>query len=131
MLHLPRTRLISIRAGGERPDRANVDAHAALFALQMIFSIGRDDGTHSAVLHAQGPNVHTLATHAHTAVAQNTARTIEEYDGRPLLFILMVLRLHELRFSSAVGESHVLQFALAARIAHRAIQRSISAKQRT
>ena len=43
VLHLPRPRLVAISAGGERADRADVDAHAALFALQMVFFIGRDD----------------------------------------------------------------------------------------
>ena len=43
VLHLPGTGLVAIRARGERADRADVDAHAALFALQMIFVVGRDD----------------------------------------------------------------------------------------
>ena len=37
VIHLPGTRLVTIGADGERADRAYVDAHAALFALQMIF----------------------------------------------------------------------------------------------
>ena len=126
VLHLPRPRLVAIRAGGERADRADVDAHAALFALQMIFFIGRDDRTHAAVLHAQRPNVHALAADAHAAVAQNAARPVEEHHRRPLLLVLMILRLHELRFGGAVGERHVLQFALAAGVAHRAIQRMVA-----
>src|SRR5579872_1009463 len=52
VLHLPGPRLVAIRAGGERPHRANVDAHAALFAFQVIFFIRRDQRTHTAVLHA-------------------------------------------------------------------------------
>jgi hypothetical protein len=38
---------------------------------------------------------------------------------------LWFFAVHELRFGGAVGEGHVLQFALAARIAHRTIQRMI------
>ena len=38
----------------------------------------------------------------------------------------MLLEFDVLRFGGAVGESHVLQFALAAGIAHRAIQRMIA-----
>src|SRR5579862_5971075 len=48
--HLPRPRLVSVRARGERAYRANVDAHPALFALQVIFFIRSDQGTHAAVL---------------------------------------------------------------------------------
>ena len=41
----------------------------------------------------------------------------------------MVLGLDELRFGGAVGERHVLQFAFAAGIAHRAIQRMVAEQQ--
>ena len=126
VLHLPRARFVAIRAGSERSDRANVDAHAALFAFQMIFFIRSDQRTHAAVLHAESPNVHALAAHAHAAVTQNAARPIEEHHRRPLLLFLVVLRLHEFRFGGAVGKCHVLQFALAAGVAHRAIQRMVA-----
>ena len=129
VLHLPRPRLVAIRARGERADRADVDAHAALFALQMIFFIRSNDRTHAAVLHAERPHVHALAAYAHAAIAKNAARPVEEHHRRPLLLFLVVLRLHELRFGGAVGERHVLQFALAARIAHRTIQRMVAQQQ--
>ena len=38
----------------------------------------------------------------------------------------MLLELHKLRFRGAVAEGHVLQLALAAGIAHRAIKRVIA-----
>ena len=65
MLHLPRTRFVPIRARCERAHRADVDAHAALFALQMILFIGCDDGTHAAILYAERPHVlpATIAAH--------------------------------------------------------------------
>src|SRR6267154_189498 len=53
VLHLPRPRLVAIRAGGERTHRADVDAHPALFALQMILFIRSDNRTHAAVLHPE------------------------------------------------------------------------------
>src|ERR1019366_1517304 len=73
----------------------------------------------SAVLHAERPNVHAFAADAHTAVAQNAARTVEVHHRRPLLFFLVVLGLRELGFGGAVGKRHVLQFAFAASVAHR------------
>src|SRR5437773_4561623 len=42
VLHLPGPRLITIRAAGQRADRADVDAHAAFVALEVIFMVGRD-----------------------------------------------------------------------------------------
>ncbi len=129
MLHLPGTGLVAIRARGERADRANVDAHAALFALQVIFFIGRNDGTDTAVLHAQRPHVHAFAADAHAAVAQDAARPVEEHHRRPLLLILVLLGLHVPGFGGAVGERHVLQFAFAARVAHRAVQGMVAEQQ--
>src|SRR5271165_2773763 len=49
VVHLPRPRLVAVGTGGERADRADVDAHAALFALQVIFFIGRDNAARAAV----------------------------------------------------------------------------------
>src|ERR1700758_279113 len=65
VVHLPRPRLVAIRARGERAHRTDVDAHAAFFAVEMIFLIGRNDRADAAVLHAQRPNVHALAADAH------------------------------------------------------------------
>src|ERR1019366_4706629 len=36
VLHFPRTRLVAIRSRSQRPDRTDVDAHAALFAFEVI-----------------------------------------------------------------------------------------------
>src|ERR1700680_392032 len=53
VLHLPGTRLVAVRAGSQCAHRAYIDAHATLFALQMIALIRRNDRTHPAVLHTQ------------------------------------------------------------------------------
>src|ERR1035437_6594000 len=108
VVHFPRTRLVAIGAGSKRAHRANVDAHAALFALEMILLIGRDDRTDAAVLHAERPNIHAFAADAHAAVAQNAARTVEVHHRRPLLFFLVVLGLREFGLGGAVGKRHVL-----------------------
>src|SRR5215469_1057926 len=42
VFHLPRTRLVTIRAACERTDRADVNAHAALFAGELAGIIGND-----------------------------------------------------------------------------------------
>src|SRR5579864_146077 len=126
VFHFPGARLVAVGAGGKRTDRTDVNAHAAFFAFEMIFFIGCDDGGDAAVLDTERPHVHTLAADPYAAVAQDAARAIEEHDRRPLLLILVVLRLHVPRLGGAVGEGHILQFAFAARIAYRAIQRVIA-----
>src|ERR1700686_5270174 len=129
MIHLPRPRLVAIRSRGERADWADIDAHAALFAVEVIVLIRGDDRTDAAILHAERPNVHAFAANAHAAVTKNAARAIEINHRRPLLLFLVVLRLHEFRFGGAIGERHVLQFAFAAGIAHRAIQGMVPKQQ--
>src|ERR1700693_4564988 len=73
VIHLPGPGLITISSRGERAHGTDVDAHAALFAVQMIFLIGRNDRTDAAILYAQRPNIHALAADAHAAVAKNAA----------------------------------------------------------
>ena len=82
-------------------------------------------GTDAAVLDAESPDVHAFAADAHAAVAENAARAVKEDDGRPLLLVFVVLGVDEFRFGGAVRERHVLQFALAAGVADRTIQRMI------
>src|SRR4051812_43518855 len=53
VLHLPGTGFIAVSAGGQRAHRADIDAHAALFALQMVFAIRSDYRVRTTVLHAQ------------------------------------------------------------------------------
>ena len=45
VVHLPRARLVAIGAGGERADRADIDAHAAFFAVEMVAFIRGDHRT--------------------------------------------------------------------------------------
>src|SRR5258708_37847027 len=44
MLHFPGSRLVAIRPTGERADGADIDAHAALIALEVVLVIGRNLG---------------------------------------------------------------------------------------
>src|SRR4029079_19382295 len=43
VVHLPGTRLITISSGSQRAHWTNIYAHAAFFALQVVFLIGCDD----------------------------------------------------------------------------------------
>ena len=41
VVHLPGAGLVAIAAAGERADGAHVDAHAALFAVELVAAVGR------------------------------------------------------------------------------------------
>jgi len=90
MLHLPWAGLVAIRPGCQRPHRADIDAHPAFFALEMVLFVRNDQLRGIAVGDAQGPYVHSLATNANTSIAHDAARAIEVNDGRPLLLIAMI-----------------------------------------
>src|SRR5439155_3476706 len=126
VFHLPRACLVAIRARGQRAYRTNINAHAALFAIEVVLPVRHDSRTGPAVLNSESPNVHSLTANANAAITQNAARAIKVHDWRPLLFIAMRLDINVFRLGGAVGERHVLQFALAAGIAYRTIKRMIS-----
>src|SRR6266404_5312349 len=73
VLHLPRARLIAISAGGQRADRTNVDASAALVALQVVTVRRSDLRNHAAVDYPQRPDAQPLIAHPHAAVAKDAA----------------------------------------------------------
>ena len=75
--------------------------------------------------HAERLDVHALIAHAHAAETQNASRRVVINRFRPFLLGLMALFLVEAALVRAVRENHVLQFALAALVAHRAIERMI------
>src|SRR5208283_851606 len=129
VLHLPWPSLVAVCARGKCADGADVNAHAALFALEVVFFIRRDDRARSAVVNAQSPDIHALSADADAAVAQNASRTVEIHHRRPLLLVAMVLKLDELRLGRAVLEGHVLKFALATGVAHRTIERMVAEQQ--
>src|SRR6267142_1165135 len=125
VLHLPRARLVAIGAAGERAERANVDAHAALFALEVIFAIGDDDAVGAAHADTERLHVHAFVANAHAAEAEDAARGVVVDPLRPLFFGAVNFFLDEAAGVRAVTEDHVLQFALAAFVADRAIARVI------
>ena len=129
VLHFPRASFIAIRFAGQRADRADVDTSAALIALEVIALIG-SDLTHDAAIHdAERVDAHAFIADTNAAVAKNAPGRIEEHDRRKLLFIHVMLHFGEPALAGAVREHHVLQFALAALIADRAIERVIRQQQ--
>src|SRR5260370_38321759 len=126
VLHFPGPGLIAIGAAGQGADRADVDTHAALVALQVILTIGRDLGSNAAVHDSQGADAHALIANAHAAEAEYAAgRVVEDY-GRPLLLVDMQLGLFVAALAGAVPEDHVLKLAPAAFTPNRPTQRRIA-----
>src|SRR5258708_15744085 len=129
VVHLPRAGLVTVRAGSQRTHRADVNAHAAFFAIQVVALVGRDHGAGAPELHAECGDVHGLSANTHATVAKNATWTVKEDDRRPLLLFFVQLAFHVTRLGRAVLEGHVLQFAFAAGIAYGAIQRMIAQQQ--
>src|SRR5258708_3157390 len=65
VLHFPRTRLIAISAAGEGADRADVDTHTALIALEVVLVVRRNLGGDAAVDDSQGAYSHPLIADSH------------------------------------------------------------------
>src|SRR5580658_9530542 len=77
VLHLPRARMVTIGPAGQRAHRANIDAHAAFVALQMVAFVRHDLGDYAAVGYAQGLHAHAFVADAHAAIAEDAAGIIE------------------------------------------------------
>src|SRR5438477_10803198 len=77
VIHLPGTRLVAVRTRRQGANRADINAHAAFFTLEVIAFIGRDHRSAAAILNAQRPHVHGFAANPNAAIAQDAARPIE------------------------------------------------------
>src|SRR5579864_1624706 len=77
VLHLPGACFVAIRAGSECAHGADIDAHAAFFALEMVFLVRNNGRNYAPVVHSKPPNVHAFAANADAAVAKNATRSIE------------------------------------------------------
>src|SRR5579863_3222680 len=60
VMHFPGPRLIAIHAACQRAHRADVDAHAAFIALQVIEMVGSDFRMSATIDHAQRVHAHAL-----------------------------------------------------------------------
>ena len=129
VLHFPRPRLVAIRATGQRAHRADIDTRTALVALKMIPVRRRNFRRNATVHNPQRAHAHAFITDTHAAVAKNTTRPVVEHHRAPLFFRHVLLHFGEAALARAVLEHHVLQFALAALIAHRAVQRMVGQQE--
>src|ERR1019366_5592395 len=102
--HLPGAGLVAVGAAGERADGADIDAGAALVALQVIAHVGSNLAGHAAVDDALRAHAQSLIAHAHAAEAQDAARRIEEDHGGELLLWSMNFFFRVAALASAVTE---------------------------
>src|SRR4029077_17284934 len=123
--HFPGTRLVAVGPARERAHGTNIDAHAALFAVQVILTVRNNRGLGAALADAKGLDIHSLVADAHAAETQYAARRIVVNGLGPFLLGLMALFLVEAALVRAISKNHILQFAFPALIAHRAIERMI------
>src|SRR5436309_2211247 len=106
MVHFPWAGFVAIDAGRQRADGTDVNARAALIALEMITVRRRDLANHAAIDDAERTYSVSLAADANTAVAQDTARGVEEDYWRKLLLIDMMLNLRKPALAGSVPEHH-------------------------
>jgi hypothetical protein len=95
----------------------------------MVFAVRDDDAVGTAHADAERFHIHTFIANTHAAEAKNTARRIIVDKLRPFLFRPVNFFLHEAAGIRAVAKHHVLQLALAALVAHRAIERMVRQKK--
>src|SRR5262249_30885965 len=73
LAQVPRPRLEPVRQRGERADRADLDAIAALLALERLAVERRDLGPHAALMGGERVVAHDLVAVAHAAHADDAA----------------------------------------------------------
>ena len=95
MLHLPGACLITIWAGSECADRADINAHPAFLALQMLVPVGHNQLGRVAVGDSQCPDVHSFSAYSDAAVAHDAPRSVEVHNGGPLLFVAVIFYVHQ------------------------------------
>src|ERR1017187_7340665 len=62
--HFPRSRFIAIRPARQRANGANINAHSAFFAFQMIFAIWNDRGIYATLTDAKRFHSHAFVANA-------------------------------------------------------------------
>src|SRR5438128_11547726 len=125
VFHFPGPRFVAIRAAGQCADRTDVNAHAALFAFEVIAAVGDNHAIRAAHADAQSLDIHALIANANAAEAQDAPRSIVVNDLRPFFFRAVNFLFDEAAGVRAIAKDPVLQFALTAFIANREGERVI------
>ena len=130
LVEVPRAGLEAVRLGGERADRADLHGVAAEVGGERVVGEGVDLGLVAAVLEVDQRVAGDVLGEAGAAVAQDAALAVEgdEVADRDRLLEVALL-LDEPALARAVGHRLVLQRALAALVADRAVERVVDEEE--
>ena len=129
-LDVPRARAEAVGLRGQRAHRAQLDDVAAEGRDVGVAVEGRDEGVRAALLEDQLVVLGDLLAEAHAAVAEDAALAVDGDQGAERERLLEVaLGLDEARAPAAPAEGDVLQRALAALVAHRAVERVVDEQE--
>ena len=123
LVEIPRPRGEPVGRGGQRADRADLDGVAREVGGEGQLGEDPDLQQLAAANEIDLGLPRDLVGEAHTAAALDAALAVEQHelrDGDRLLEVALLL--DEARLAGAVGEGLVLQRALAALVAHRAVE---------
>ena len=129
-LDVPRARAEAVGLGGQRAHRAQLDDVAAEGRDVGVAVEGRHEGVRAALLEDQLVVLGDLLAEAHAAVAEDAPLAVDGDQGAERERLLEVaLGLDEARAPAAPAEGDVLQRALAALVAHRAVERVVDEQE--
>ena len=130
LLQVPRAGLEPVGRGGERAHGADLDRVAAEVAGEGVIGEGVDLGLVPAVLEVDEGVAGDLVREPRAAVAEDAPLPVERHqvaDHDRLLEVALLL--DEAALAGSVGERLVLQGALAALVAHGAVQRVVDQEE--
>ena len=129
-LEVPRAGLEAVGLRGERADRADLHGVAAEVRRERLVGEGVDLGVVAAVEEVDQRVAGHLLGEPGAAVAEDAALAVEvdEVADRDRLLVVPLL-LDEAALARAVGHGLVLQRALAALVAHRAVERVVDQQE--
>src|SRR6185437_8594712 len=127
--HLPAAAAIAEGLAVERADRAQINDIAG----ELVIDAALDVGANLHVLAAAG-STHLLDTgdvlsEADTARAVNTARHVGGHERTEILVLDDALALHEARYVATIADRQILQLALPALVADRAVERVVDQQE--
>ena len=130
LFEIPRAGLEAIRLRGERTHRADLHRVATEVRRERIVGEGVDLGEVAPSLEVDQRVTSHLLREARAAIAQDATLAVEvdEIADRDGLFEVALL-FDEARLARAVGHGLILQRALAALVAHRAIERVVDQQE--
>ena len=127
--HLPRTRAIAIRLVVQRADRAQVDDVRRQLVIDALLDERADLGHLAAADRAELLEALDLLREAHAARAVNAARHVGGHERTEVLVLHHALALVVARDVAAEAHREILQLALAALVADRAVERMIDQQE--